>query len=229
MRVGLVDYNSHVIFDRLEFFAPRCKFCEPIAGHLFGWPMFQKKFQISVNVQVMCFCYLNHGIYHSTDIGSGNRITEQPVLPSNCKWTDRILTEVICKAAAPIFKIGLRCFPPIKHIIHRFIHTGILGWLLLFRPRPESLQNRFFLLETQLLPFFIITRIFFVDGILYGEQPVIVLDSPHCRLAVIIRFPFGNRIDKVSADMCPAGTPFDIRQVVIALITIGFQIPMVPF
>ena len=177
LRVGVIYYNSHAIFDRLEFFAPRCKLCGLSVCHLFRWPMLQKKFQISVNVQIMCFCYLNHGIYYSTGICSGNRITEQPVLPANCKWANRILTEIIRKAAAPIFQIGLRCIPAVKDIIHCLIHTGISGWFLLIQPQPESLQNRFFLLETQLLPFFIITRIFFVDRILYGEQPVTVLDS----------------------------------------------------
>jgi hypothetical protein len=53
---------------------------------------------------------------------------------------------------------------------------------MLLKPRPESLQNRFFLLETQCLPFFIITGIFFVNGILYGKQAVTILDSLDGRL-----------------------------------------------
>ncbi len=68
-----------------------------------------------------------------------------------------------------------------------------------------------------------------MNGILYGKQAVTVLDSLYCRQAVIILFPFGNGVDKVPADMCPAGTPLDIRQAVVALITIRFQIPMITF
>ena len=70
---------------------------------------------------------------------------------------------------------------------------------MLLRLQPESLQNRFFLLETQLLTLFIITGIFFVNGILYGKQAVTVLDSLYC------------------------------RQAVVALVTIHFQIPMITF
>ena len=229
MRVGVIHYNSHAIFDRLEFLAPGCKLCELIIGHFFRWPMVQQKFQISVNIQAVRLCHLNHCINYSTGIGSGDRITEQPVLPADCKWTDRILTEIVREAAAAILQISLRCFPPVKDIIHRFIHAGIPDWLLLLKPRPKSLQNRFFLLETQLLPLFIITGIFFINGILYGKQAVTVLDSLYCRLAVIIRFPFGNGVDKVPADVCPAGTSFDIRQAVVALIAIRFQIPVIAF
>ena len=167
----------------------------------------------------MRLCHLNHCIDYSTGIGSFYRITEQPVLPADCKRTDRVLAEIVCEAAAAILQISLCCFPPVKDIIHRFFHAGIPDWLLLLKPRPESLQNRFFLLETQLLTLFIITGIFFANGILYGKQSVTVLDSLYCRLAVIILFPFGNGIDKVSVDVCPAGTPLDcpfaIRKVVI--------------
>ena len=213
----------------MEFFTPGCKLCELIITHLFRWTMIQQKFQIFVNVQVVCLCHFNHCIDYSTGIGSFYRITEQPVFVANCKRTDRVLAEIVCETAAAILQIGLCCFPPVKDIIHRFIHAGIPDWLLLLKPRPESLQNRFFLLETQLLTLFIITGIFFVNGILYGKQAVTVLDSLYCRQAVIILFPIGNGVGKVPADVCPPGTPLDIRQAVAARITIRFQIPMITF
>lgn len=229
MRVGVIHYNSHAIFDKLEFFTPGCKLCELSISHLFRWTMIQYKFQIFVNVQVVCLCHFNHCIDYSTGIGSFYRITEQPVFAANCKRTDRVLAEIVCETTVTILQIGLRCFPPVKDIIHRFIHAGISDWLLLLKPRPESLQNRFFLLETQLLTFFIITGIFFVNGIFYGKQAVTVLDSLYCWLAVIILFPFGNGVDKVPADVCPTGTSFDIRQAVVALVTIRFQISVIAF
>ena len=98
---------------------------------------------------------------------------------------------------------------------------------MLVKPRPESLQNRFFLLETQLFPLFIITGILFVNGVLNGKQPIAVLDSLYCRLAVVILLSFGNSVDKVSADMCPTGAAPDPRQIVITLIAVGFQISAV--
>ena len=91
------------------------------------------------------------------------------IIPPYCKWTNRILAEVISKAAPPVFQIGLRCITPVENIINRFIHPGVPDWLLLIEPRPESLQNRFFLLETQLLSLFIITGILCVNGVLNGE------------------------------------------------------------
>ena len=182
MRVGVIHYNSHGIFDRLDFFTPGCKLCQLIISHLFRWTMLQQKFQISVNVQIVRLCHLNHCIDYSTGIGSVYTITEQPVLPADRKRTERVLTEIVCVAATAILLISLCCFPPVKDIIHRFIHAGISDWLMLLKPRPESLQNRFFLLETQCLPFFIITGIFFVNGILYGKQAVTILDSLDGRL-----------------------------------------------
>ena len=169
MRVGVIHYNSHAIFDRLEFFTPRCQLCKLFIGHIFIWSVLHQKFEISVNSQIVCFCHLNHCVDYRTGIRSVNGIAEQPVLPSYCKWPDRILTKIVGKAAASIFQIGLRCITPVENIIHRFIQTGVPDWLPLIEPRPESLQNRFFLLETQLLPLFIITGILFVNGVLNGE------------------------------------------------------------
>ena len=169
MRVGVIHYNSHAIFDRLEFFTPRCQLCKLFIGHIFTWSVLQQKFKISIYIQPMCFCHLNHCVDYRTGIRSLYGIAEQPVLPAYCEWTDRILTEIVSKAASSVFQIGLCCITPVENVIHRFLHPGIPDWLLLIEPRPESLQNRFFLLETQLLPLFIITRILFVNGVLNGE------------------------------------------------------------
>ena len=97
------------------------------------------------------------------------------------------------------------------------------------KPRPESLQNRFFLLEMQLFPHFIITGILLVNGIFNGKQSIALLDSLYCRLAVVILLSFGNRVDKISTDMCPTGTASDPRQIVIPLIAVRFQISSVAF
>lgn len=169
MRVGVIHYNSYALFDRLEFFVPRCQIYQLFTGHIFTWPVLQQKFKISVNIQPMCFCHLNHCVDHCAGIRSVNGTAEQPVLPSHCEWTDRILAEIIGKVAAPIFQIGFRCITSVENVIQGFIHLGIPDWLLLIQPRPESLQNRFFLLKTQLFPLFIITRILFVNRVLNGE------------------------------------------------------------
>ena len=72
-------------------------------------------------------CHLNHCINYSTGIGSRDRITEQPVLPTDCKWTDRVLAEIVCEAAATILQIGLRCFPPVKDINSPLYPCGYSG------------------------------------------------------------------------------------------------------
>ena len=131
--------------------------------------MLQQKFEISVNIQAVCFCHINPCVDYRTGIRSVHGTTEQLVLPSYCKWTDCILAEIVGKAAVPILQIGLRCITPVENIINRFIHPGIPDGLLLIEPRPESLQNRFFLLETQLFPLFIITGMLFVYRVLNGE------------------------------------------------------------
>lgn len=67
----------------------------------------------SLNVTSKCQCMIS---------------TEQPVLPADSKRTDCILTEIICKTAASILQIGLRCFLLVKDIIDCFIHAGIPHW-----------------------------------------------------------------------------------------------------
>ena len=52
------------------------------------------------------------------------------------------------------------------------------------------------------------------------------MHSPYCRLVIIQLLSFRDRIHKVSADMCPAGAPFDAGYLVIPLVTVGFQISL---
>ena len=169
LRVGVIYYNSHAIFDRLEFFTPRCQFRQLFIGHIFTRSVLQQKFKISVDVQPMCFGHLNHCVDYCAGIRSVHGTAEQPVFSPHCEGTDRILTEIIGKAAPPVFQIGFRYITPVENIIHGFIQPGIPDGLLLVKPRPESLQNRFFLLETQLFPLFIITGILFVNGVFNGK------------------------------------------------------------
>ena len=91
LRVGVIHYNSYAIFDRLEFFTPRCQLCKLFFGHIFTCSVLRQEFKISVNIQPMCFCHLNHCVGHCTGIRSANGIAEQPVFAPYCKWTDRIL------------------------------------------------------------------------------------------------------------------------------------------
>ncbi len=77
---------------------------------------------------------------------------------------------------------------------------------------------------TQLFPLFMITRIFFADRVLHRKQAVAILYSLDSRLAVIIPFPFGDCVNKILTYMRPVGTAFDIRQTIIALVAICFQI-----
>ena len=63
MRVGVIHYNSHAIFDRLEFFTPRCQFRQLFIGHIFTRSVLQQKFKISIDVQPIRFCHDLLGYY----------------------------------------------------------------------------------------------------------------------------------------------------------------------
>ena len=91
LRVVVIHYNSHAIFDRLEFFTPRCQFRQLFIGHIFTRSVLQQKFKISVNVQPMCFGHLNHCVDYCAGIRSVHGTAEQPVFSPHCEWTDRIL------------------------------------------------------------------------------------------------------------------------------------------
>lgn len=111
----------------------------------------------------MRFDHLNHCVNYYTGIRSVYGTTEQPILTVNCEWAERIRTGIVGKTAASVLQIDLHrvmLYPSGYSVRYR---------LLLVKLRPESLQNRFFLLEMQLLPFFIITGILFVNGVLNGE------------------------------------------------------------
>ncbi len=49
------------------------------------------------------------------------------------------------------------------------------------------------------------------------------LYSLHRRKAVIILFPFRYGICEITSHMCPARAAFDIRQIVITLVSVGLQ------
>ena len=134
-----IHYNSHAIFDRLEFLAPGCKLCELIIGHFFRWPMVQQKFQISVNIQVMRLCHLNHCIHNSAGGSSFRTGTEQPVLPADSEWPDCILAKIIGQTAMTVFQISHQGVFPILGIVYRFRQTGSFVWALLIQPIPECL------------------------------------------------------------------------------------------
>jgi len=94
LRVGVIHYNSHAIFDRLEFFTPGCQLCELLIRHTSVRSMLQQKFEISVNIQVVCLCHLNYCIDNCTGVCSIYRTAKQPVPPAYCEWPDCILAEL---------------------------------------------------------------------------------------------------------------------------------------
>lgn len=174
----------------------------------------------------MCFCHLYHCINNCAGIRTINRTAEQPILPVYRERTDRIFAQIVCETATAIFKIGFGCGAPVLYVNDCFFHSGSFYWMLSVKPRPKSLEDRFFLLETEFFPFFMITRIFLIDGILNTEQTVAVLDSLNSRLGIVKLLAFWYRINKVPAYMSPAGAAFDTRNFIITLISICFQIPL---
>lgn len=106
----------------------------------------------------MCLRHFHHGIDHAAGVRTGSRIVEKPVLSANCKRTNLVFTEIVCKAAASIFQIGLSSITPVHDLIHCFLHAGVSDGFLLLQPRKEDLQNGLFLLETKRFPLFMISR-----------------------------------------------------------------------
>ena len=141
--------------------------------------------------------HLDHRINNGAGIGSIDRIAEQPVFSSYRKRADRIFTQIVCKAVASVFQIGFGCIPAVHGISHCLVHAAVPLWSLLVQPRPKSLKNCFFLLETQLFSFLMIAGIFLVDGIFDCKQPAAVLDSLYSWLTVIILLSFWYSINKI--------------------------------
>ncbi len=90
-----------------SFFTLRSHICQLLIGHIFTWAMLQQKFAIFVNMQAVRFCHLNHCVDYRTGICALYGIAEQPVFPAYCEWTNCILTEIVGKAVASVFQIGL--------------------------------------------------------------------------------------------------------------------------
>lgn len=105
-----------------------------VRRHVLVRPVFQQKFKVSINIQIVCFGHPDHCVYNCTGIGSLYGIAEQLVLPAYCKWADRILAEIIGKTALSIFQIGLCCTAPVENIVDCFVHPGIQDRLLLIDP-----------------------------------------------------------------------------------------------
>lgn len=61
------------------------------------------------------------------------------------------------------------------------------------------------------------------------KQPVDVLNTLCGRISIIKLFSLGNRLDKISAQMCEATTPLNAGEIVIPLIAVCFQIALKPF
>lgn len=70
--------NSHAIFDKLEFFTPRCQFYQLFIGYIFTWSVLQQKFKISVDIQPLYFYHFKHCVDYRTGIRSIHVTAKQP-------------------------------------------------------------------------------------------------------------------------------------------------------
>ena len=104
----------------------------------------------------MCLRHLHHRVCNGTGLCTFHRVTEQPVLAAQRKRPDGILAEVIGEAAASVLQISHGRLPAVLHIGQRFVQTGVSGGMLAVNLRPKGLENRLFLFETHLFPFFMI-------------------------------------------------------------------------
>ena len=124
-----------------------------------------------------------------------------------------------------VFQIGHQGVFPILGIVHRFRQTGSLVWTLLIQPIPECLQYRLLLFKTERLgPQYD----FLLLSTAHNQTAWSRIDL-HCRKAVISTLlPFRYGICEITSHMCPARAAFDIRQIVITLVSVGLQISTNP-
>ena len=126
-----------------------------------------------------------------------------------------------------VFQIGHQGVFPILGIVYRFRQTGSFVWALLIQPIPECLQYRLLLFKTEL--FSLLRSMIFCFWVpLTLKQLGAELYSLHRRKAVIILLPFRYGICEITSHMCPARAAFDIRQIVITLVSVGLQISTEP-
>lgn len=69
----------------LNSFIPGYQFCQFFIGHNSPGKLFQQVIQVLVNIQVMCFGHLDHGIDHCAGFCTLWCVAEQPVLRPTVK------------------------------------------------------------------------------------------------------------------------------------------------
>ena len=94
MRVGVIHYNSHTIFEMLEFFTPWCQISELFISPALVRPMIQYVLQVIIYVEAMSAGHFYHRVDHGTGFCALYAVTEQPVLSTDCKRTDCILAQL---------------------------------------------------------------------------------------------------------------------------------------
>ena len=135
-----------------------------------------------IDVYSICLCHFYHGIYNGTGLCTVRSITEQPVFTAYREWADRILAEIIRKAASAIFQIGHKIGPAVLDIGDCLIHPGSPDRFLQVKPRQKALNDRHFFFKA----------CFFerIEGCAFGfnrffqtEETVYIQDTLHSRLA----------------------------------------------
>lgn len=145
-------YSFSVLAVSFRRLAPWGKLFKLFLRHFVIRSLRQEVCQIFISVQVIRFCHFNHRIYNSTGSGSFRTGTEQPVLPADREWSDRIFTEIIRKAAMSVFQVGHQGVFPVLGIVHRFRQTAPFARALLIQPVPECIQYRLFFFKTKQIP-----------------------------------------------------------------------------
>ncbi len=83
--------------------------------------MLKQIFQIFIDIQAIGFGHLNHGINHGAGIRAFGSIAEQPVAAAYRERTDRILAQIVGKAAPAVLQVCHELLPVILGIVHRFL------------------------------------------------------------------------------------------------------------
>ena len=188
--------------------------------------MIKQEREIMINIYFVCLGHLYHCVCHSTCLGSGRSIAEQPSFSSNYKRSDTVLGQIVRKTAAAIIQIAGKIILSVPDIGYRFLQSGVSDRILSLKPRQKAFNDRLFLVQPG---FFdgIERFIFLSDLVLYIKKLIGIHDSLHGGLCIIQLFSLRDCINQVSADVCPAGQALCGLYLIVTTVSVTHQVSAV--
>ena len=98
MRVGVIHFNSHAIFEMLEFFTPWWQIGELLISPALIWPLVQDVLQVVIYVEIMSPGHFYHRVDHGTCFSSLHTVTDNqfflPTANGRIEFSLRLLVKL---------------------------------------------------------------------------------------------------------------------------------------